>query len=102
LTKTETCDIIDLSKGKETNTMTKHFYDVKPTTVFHFRNSLRPFICTPTAYDSFIPATIEDCIFIDLNEGLCYTWEDLEKEGLEFFEDDKVELDGKIEWVKGD
>lgn len=46
--------------------------------VFHFRNSLRPFIV----------ATLPegDNIFVDLHWHLAYTREDLNFEGLEFYE----------------
>lgn len=46
--------------------------------VFHFRNSLRPFIV--------VPLLNGDDIFIDLHWHLAYTREDLNFEGLEFYE----------------
>lgn len=72
--------------------------EVLGNTVFHFKNSLRPFVSVPTNnYDD---------IFIDINEWVAYTFDDLEFEGLNFYEkeDDEdfkgVEVAGTIkEWV---
>lgn len=50
--------------------------------VFHFRNSLRPFIVASMPDDTHI--------FVDLHCGLAYTREDLNFEGLEFY---KTEAD---------
>lgn len=68
--------------------------------VFHFKNSLRPFIAIKT-YEC-------DSLFIDINEGIGYTIDDLEFEGLEFYRDETeedddfmgVEVDGKLNWVE--
>ena len=66
-------------------------------TVFHFKNSLRPFIDVDKDGDFY---------FLDLNEMKVYSFEDLNYEGLEFYDDDfndddfkGVEIAGKIEWV---
>lgn len=65
--------------------------------VFHFKNSLRPFIA--------IRDCARDYFFLDLNEGIFYSFDDLEFEGLCFYEkedDDDfkgVEIAGKVEWV---
>lgn len=72
--------------------------EVLGNTVFHFKNSLRPFVSVPTNnYDD---------IFIDINEWVAYTFYDLEFEGLKFYEkeDDEdfkgVEIAGTLkEWV---
>lgn len=49
--------------------------------VFHFKNSLRPFIS--------VDSTSGDFCFLDLNERKVYTYNDLiEYEGLEFYKDD--------------
>lgn len=59
--------------------------------VFHFKNSLRPFI------------SVEDIqgtqLFIDINEGLAYPFESLEYEGLDFYEDE-VEEDEDFKGVE--
>lgn len=68
--------------------------------VFHFQHSLRPFIA--------IKSYEEDCLFLDINEGKCYTLDELEFEGLEFYKDETeedldfmgVEIDGKLDWVE--
>ena len=72
--------------------------EVLGNTVFHFKNSLRPFVSVPM--DNF-----ED-IFIDINEWVAYTLDDLERENLFFYtkEDDPifkgVEVAGTIkEWL---
>lgn len=73
-----------------------HCGDVKPNEVFHFMHSLRPFIFAESG---------TDFIFIDINEGLAYTFDELEREGLYFykFEDDEdylgVVVDGQITWI---
>jgi hypothetical protein len=46
--------------------------------VFHFRNSLRPFIVASLPDDTDI--------FVDLHWGLAYTREELTFEGLDFYE----------------
>ena len=62
--------------------------------VFHFKNSLRPFIN--------VDNTSGDFCFLDLNERKVYTYDDLEYEGLEFYKDNVdddfmgVEIDGEI------
>lgn len=68
--------------------------------VFHFKNSLRPFI------EVTIPA--DDALFVDLDKMIAYTFDELEYEGLEFYMDETeedldflgVDVDGKIEWVE--
>ena len=66
-------------------------------TVFHFKNSLRPFV----EVDSN-----GDYCFLDINEMKLYSFEDLEYEGVEFYKDEAdddflgVKVDGKIEWVE--
>ncbi len=65
-------------------------------TVFHFKNSLRPFIDIEKDGNYY---------FLDVNEIKLYTLGDLRREGLEFYKDEDdedfsgVEIDGKIEWV---
>ena len=68
--------------------------------VFHFKNSLRPFIYVNNKY-------YNTEFFVDLNEKVAYTFEELEYEGLEFYTDETeedldflgVEVDGKFEWI---
>ncbi len=67
-------------------------------TVFHFKNSLRPFV--------FVQMDNFEDIFIDINEWVAYTFDDLEFEGLNFYtkEDDDVfkgvEVAGTLkEWL---
>jgi hypothetical protein len=66
-------------------------------TVFHFKNSLRPFV--------EVGANDGNYYFLDLNEMRIYSFEELEDEGLKFYEDETdcdymgVKTDGKIEWV---
>lgn len=69
--------------------------------VFHFKNSLRPFIAVKICeWDS--------SLFIDINEGIGYGLDELEFEGLEFYRDETgedddfmgVEVDGKLDWVE--
>lgn len=68
--------------------------------VFHFKNSLRPFMAVKNcAWENF---------FLDLNEGIFYTlYELLEVEGLRFYEkeDDEdfmgVDVVGRLEWDVG-
>ena len=68
--------------------------EVLGNTVFHFKNSLRPFIN--------VDSTSGNNCFLDLNELVIYTFEELEYEGLEFYtkeEDDDfkgVEIAGTI------
>ena len=65
-------------------------------TVFHFKNSLRPF--TDVDKDG-------DFCFLDINEMKVYSLDDLEYEGLDFYTDEVdddfkgIEIDGRIEWV---
>ena len=54
-------------------------YEVKKGEVFHFQNSLRPFIN--------IDSTRETDLFLDINEMVAYCLDDLECEGLKFYED---------------
>lgn len=67
--------------------------------VFHFKNSLRPFI------EIVLPQNNYTGVFVDINTFEGYQFDDLEYEGLEFYskEDDKdfmgVQVDGRIEWV---
>lgn len=66
--------------------------------VFHFKNSLRPFIAVKNCgWDNF---------FLDLNEGIFYSlYELLEIEGLCFYEEEGdedfmgVKIAGRVEWV---
>lgn len=70
---------------------------LKKGTVFHFKHSLRPFI--------EVEDRNEDLGFLDINEMKIYNLDDLESEGLEFYEDETdedfkgIEIDGIIEWV---
>lgn len=65
--------------------------------VFHFKNSLRPFIC--------VENTAGDYYFLDVNESRFYSFKELDYEGLEFYrkEDDDdfmgVMIEGHIKWV---
>lgn len=67
--------------------------------IFHFKNSLRPFTAVNNcAWDN---------LFLDLNEGIVYSfYELLEVEGLRFYEkeDDEdfmgVKIAGHVEWVE--
>ena len=61
--------------------------------VFHFKNSLRPFIN--------VDNTSGDYCFLDLNERKVYTFEDLDFEGLDFYEDE-VDEDFKGVEIAGD
>lgn len=71
---------------------------LKAGQVFHFKNSLRPFIN--------VDNTSGDFCFLDLNEMKTYTFDELEYEGLYFYIDEVdddfmgVELDGTIKWVE--
>ena len=66
--------------------------------VFHFKNSLRPFIDITDVYG-------DERFFLDIDKGECYSFDALEYEGLFFYEDENnedfmgVEIDGKIKWV---
>lgn len=68
--------------------------------VFHFKNSLRPFISIES-YEG-------GCFFLDIDEGCFYPLDALEFEGLEFYKDETeedldfmgVEIDGKLDWVE--
>lgn len=66
--------------------------------VFHFKNSLRPFIEINNVYN-------EEGHFLDIDKEECYSLDDLMYEGLEFYTDDSddnfmgVEIDGKVKWV---
>lgn len=65
--------------------------------VFHFKNSLRPFI--------EICNTSDSTLFLDVDKMIAYDWDELEYEGLEFYhekEDDDflgVEIDGYVAWM---
>lgn len=66
--------------------------------VFHFKNSLRPFVC--------ITVSNED-IFLDIDSMEGYTIDELEYEGLEFYEKDDdedfkgVDVDGTLKsWFR--
>lgn len=66
--------------------------------VFHFKASLRPFIEVKT---------VNDIVFLDLNEFATYDLDDLESESLFFFdkEDDEdfrgVDVVGRLKWDVG-
>ena len=66
--------------------------------IFHFKNSLRPFIAVQNTYGEHL--------FLDFNEKMIYSFEALEYENLFFYtkEDDEdfmgVEVDGKLDWVE--
>lgn len=72
--------------------------EVGKNEVFHFKNSLRPFIEINNVYH-------DEGLFLDINRGECFSFDDLEYEGLEFYTDDDddnfmgVEIDGKVKWV---
>lgn len=72
--------------------------EINENEVFHFKNSLRPFIA--------VQDTCEEHLFLDLDEKMIYSLEALEYENLSFYdkEDDEdfmgVEIDGKIDWVE--
>ena len=72
--------------------------EVKRNEVFHFQNSLRPFI--------EVTNTRGDNLFLDLNNSIVYDFDSLEYEELFFYtkEEDEdflgVEVDGKVEWVE--
>lgn len=76
--------------------------DTKSGEVFHFKNSLRPFIEAEDYYG--------DPVFIDIDSMTTYSYDDITiNEELEFYSCDDVgsddpdflgiEIDGKIEWV---
>ena len=75
--------------------------ELKDNMVFHFKNSLRPFIVI------FDNETDRDK-FLDLSEMFAYSIDELNFEGLAFYtrEDDPdfmgVEVDGFIDWVDND
>lgn len=70
---------------------------LKPGQVFHFKNSLRPFI--------EIRDSTEEIFFLDFNEMKIYTFDELQYDGLNFYEDEDdedfkgVELNGEVRWV---
>lgn len=72
--------------------------EINENEVFHFKNSLRPFIA--------VQDTCGEHLFLDLDEKMIYSLEALEYENLSFYdkEDDEdfmgVEIDGKIDWVE--
>ena len=53
--------------------------EVLGATVFHFKNSLRPFICADYNNNMY------DCMFVDLSNMVAYNFEELEDEGLAFY-----------------
>jgi hypothetical protein len=65
--------------------------------VFHFANSLRPFV--------EIYNTNNNTLFLDVDKMIAYDFDELEYEGLDFYrkEDDDdflgVDTDGHLEWV---
>ena len=70
---------------------------IKPNEVFHFQHSLRPFISLTNVEGNWL--------FVDINEGISYSFDDLEYECLEFYtkEDDEdfmgVKMSGKLVWT---
>lgn len=73
--------------------------EVKKGQVFHFKNSLRPFIDITSEAGG-------DILFLDINEWEIYGFYEIQEvEGLRFYENEGdedylgVEIDGKIEWV---
>lgn len=66
-------------------------------TVFHFKNSLRPFVMVDDLKSGLL--------FLDVDEMTVYNYDDLEHEGLFFYKSEEdedfmgVEVDGHIEWV---
>lgn len=66
--------------------------------VFHFQNSLRPF--------TEVHNSTDERYFLDLDKGELYTFEELDYDGLFFYDDDEdddfmgVKVDGHVEWVK--
>ena len=61
-------------------------YSVGPRDVFHFANSLRPFIVR------------EDILFININENEVIFWEDLEDTDLMFYDNEKVAVFGELSY----
>lgn len=73
--------------------------EVKEGEVFHFENSLEPFIWFTDGYEN-------DC-FLDINTFELYNLSDLNIYGYNFYSKDDgdylgVEVDGKIKWVAED
>ena len=72
--------------------------EINENEIFHFKNSLRPFISVQDAYGEYL--------FLDFDKKIVYSLEDLVYESLSFYkkEDDKefmgVEIDGKLDWVE--
>jgi len=72
--------------------------EIKENEVFHFKNSLRPFITVQDTYGEHL--------FLDLNEKVIYSLDALEYDNLFFYdnEDDEdfmgVEIGGKVDWVE--
>ena len=74
--------------------------ELYPMEVFHFKNSLRPFVV--------IEKNDGDYLFVDINNQMAYSFEELEFEGLEFFQkpnDDDflgVSVNGILKWIAED
>ena len=73
--------------------------EVKEGEVFHFENSLEPFIWFTDGYGN-------DC-FLDINTFELYNLSDLNIYGYNFYSEDDgdyfgLEVDGKIKWVAED
>ena len=68
-------------------------FEVQKNEVFHFAHSLRPFIAISNSKEE---------LFLDIEEMVCYTYEELDSEGLWFYcnTDDEdfmgVEVDGTL------
>lgn len=77
--------------------------EVKEGEVFHFKNSLEPFIW----FTGFIDGYEGDC-FLNINTFELYGLSDLNIDGYSFYSKDNdedylgVEVDGKIKWVAED
>ena len=52
------------------------------TMMFHFKNSLRPFICSYLFSNG-------DMVFVDIKEGFVYQMDELENHYLEFYRDEE-------------
>jgi hypothetical protein len=61
---------------------------------FHFQNSLRTFIQVSYPNDEY------GCLFIDVDNHEAYSWEELEREGLLFYEkeDDENFMGVNTDW----
>ena len=73
--------------------------EVKPHEVFHFKNSLEPFIAIED------PDNPYGMVFLNINTNLLYTFDKLDCYDYSFYTKDDdddflgVKIDGKIEWV---